>query len=222
MRTKTTVTPDLKILAVLAASKEMEQYKLPKETKLSYRTVLRTLKPLEDKNKWQIELVRTEPSKKGGKEKKIYAITLAGLLRVLRNAPVDDIEYYRKVISTHPRLLLTFEKWPVFKNAGLEEQALVYLVQGIQDFYAAATLYLIRGVPYLKGLTKTKWKEYIDQLILLRPFMYERDRGRPLDMKFLQVCRKDAKLREFIDQQLAMQEKQYKRLSHDKAEWEKL
>ena len=52
---------------------------MPKETGVSYRTVLRTLKPLESQG--FIKLVRIEPSKKGGKESKIYSLTLKGSLK---------------------------------------------------------------------------------------------------------------------------------------------
>jgi DNA-binding PadR family transcriptional regulator len=214
----------LKILAVLAASKEMEQYQLPKETGLSYRTILRTLKPLESKDRLQIRLLRTEPSEKGGKEKKIYAITLAGLLRVLkesvmRNVVPEDIDHFRRIINAHPELLLSFAKWPLFQQAGLEEKFLTYVLHGVLDFYLKSASYLLSGVPNLKHETA---RTYIDQLVLLRPFMYERERGRPLNAKFLQVCKQDNQLREFIDQQLALQQEQCRRLSHDVAEWKKL
>lgn len=222
MRTKTTVTPDLKILAVLAASKEMEQYKLPKNAELSYRTVLRTLKNLEDKNVWQIRLDRTEPSQKGGKEKKVYVITLPGLLRVLKHAPWEDIDYHRRIINSHPDLLLTFDKWPLFVKNGFEKQVYTYLAHGVQDFYLNSTWYLLSGNPDLKGLSISRLKGYVDNLILLRPFFYERERGHSLDLKFLQLCRKDKDLKDFVDRQLAIQEGKYERFSCDKAEWEKL
>ena len=223
-RTKTTISPELRILAVLAASKEMEQYKLPKETGLSYRTVLRTLKTLESEPVTQIRLLRTEPSEKGGKERKIYTITLPGLLRILkesvmRNIILEEPKYIPQIAKSHPELLLTFEKWPLFKKVGLEAQILTYLVQGVMDFYIESLTYLVSGVPDLKGKCG---RIYIDQLILLRPFIYERIRGRPLNTKFLQICKKDKQLREFIDQQLTLQQEQCERLYHDKTEWEKL
>jgi hypothetical protein len=46
------------------------QNQTPKETDLSYRTFPRTLKLLETRG--IKNLIRTEPCKKGGKEKKIY------------------------------------------------------------------------------------------------------------------------------------------------------
>ena len=70
------------------ANTELKQYKMPKETGLSYRTVLRTLKPLESQG--FIKLVRAEPSKKGGKESKIYSLTLKGSLTYLSSiAPIS-------------------------------------------------------------------------------------------------------------------------------------
>ena len=126
MRTKTTIRPELKILRVLAEHKEFEQYKLPKETDFSYRTILRYLKPME-KTKW-IRLVRTEASEKGGKEKKIYTLTLKGLAIAFKEAleqaqPPDwsvkwDMD---KVAKKSGRLLpLVLGKWTYYKSAGLE------------------------------------------------------------------------------------------------------
>ena len=54
---------------------------MPKETSLSYRTVLRTLKPLESQG--FVKLVKVEPSEKGGKENKIYALTSKGVITCL-------------------------------------------------------------------------------------------------------------------------------------------
>jgi len=72
MRTKTTIKSEITIIQALAVHKEIGQYEMPKETGLSYRTILRNLRPMEKRN--EIKLIRTMPSEKGGKEKKIYAI----------------------------------------------------------------------------------------------------------------------------------------------------
>lgn len=73
------------------ANTELKQYKMPKETGLSYRTVLRTLKPLESQG--FIKLVRAEPSKKGGKESKIYALTLKGALTYLSSIAPTSVDF---------------------------------------------------------------------------------------------------------------------------------
>ena len=83
VQTRTTTEPQLQIIKALIKNPELGQYKMPKETKLSYRTILRTLKPLE--NEGIIKQIRTEPSKKGGKEKKIYSLTFKGTLIYLKS-----------------------------------------------------------------------------------------------------------------------------------------
>jgi DNA-binding PadR family transcriptional regulator len=129
MRTKTTVKPEMAILFVLAEHSEFEQYKLPKETSISYRTILRFLKPME-KADW-IHLVRTEASEKGGKERKIYELTLNGLILMLKksaeqysfisfdkdhkktNRAIEDL--IDQVATIHKGMLpLIFGKWGFF------------------------------------------------------------------------------------------------------------
>lgn len=116
MRTKRTIRPELKILSVLAEHREFEQYKLPKETGLSYRTILRYLKPME-LEEW-IRLVRTEASAKRGKEKKIYALTPRGLAIALMVSKDMD-----KVIEKQGSALpVMLGKWEYFKSVGLEKE----------------------------------------------------------------------------------------------------
>jgi DNA-binding PadR family transcriptional regulator len=119
MRTKTTVKPEMEILFVLAEHSEFEQYKLPKETGISYRTILRSLKLME-KADW-IRLVRTEASEKGGKERNIFSITLAGLILVLheREPLWGQID---KIAKQHTeKLSLIFGKWGFFQENGIRD-----------------------------------------------------------------------------------------------------
>jgi len=97
--TDTTIKPELKIIKALIKNPELGQYKMPKETRLSYRTILRTLKPLE--NQGIIKQVRSEPSKKGGKEKKIYSLTFKGTLTYLDSATPQAIDYLLKDNNYH-------------------------------------------------------------------------------------------------------------------------
>jgi DNA-binding PadR family transcriptional regulator len=93
-QTQETIKPDLKIVKALIKNPELGQYKMPKETKLSYRTILRTLKPLE--NEGLIKQIRTEPSTKGGKEKKIYSLTFKGTLTYLNSIAPKSNDYLVK------------------------------------------------------------------------------------------------------------------------------
>ena len=49
-QTQETIKPELKIIKALIKNPELGQYKMPKETNLSYRTILRTLKPIENES----------------------------------------------------------------------------------------------------------------------------------------------------------------------------
>ena len=127
MRKKTTIPPLLKIIEVLADNKEFEQYKMNKTTELSYRTILRALKPLEELK--LIRLVRKEPSEKGGKDKKIYAITFKGLYRHLSEIELDTPDGKKKldqIARRFPEMLLFFKKWPLFVKARIQDKMLDY------------------------------------------------------------------------------------------------
>ncbi len=137
-RTKQTIPPEIAILNVLSKNQEVEQYKLPKETGLSYRTILRMLTPLEES--WYISLVRTEPSKKGGKEKKIFSIDLEGLIYLLswkRSYAYLNSEYLDIVAATHPNLLpLIFGKWQFFSVKGIKEK----IVENLNEYFKSYSL----------------------------------------------------------------------------------
>ncbi len=116
MRTKTTIRSELKILTVLAEHKEFVQYRLPEKTGLSYRTILRTLKPMEQGR--LIRLVRTEASEKGGKERKIYALEPRGLAIALSASKNMD-----NIIEKQGDILpLVLGKWTYLKSVGLEKE----------------------------------------------------------------------------------------------------
>jgi hypothetical protein len=100
-RTKRTIDPKLRIINALVKNTELEQYKMPEETTLSYRTILRTLKPMENED--TIKVIRTEMSKKGGKEKKIYVIQLKGFLTYL-NSLIPQNEDFQTQNGYHSSL----------------------------------------------------------------------------------------------------------------------
>jgi len=119
MKRKTNIKPALKLLSLLANHKEYPQYEMPKATNISYRTILRYLKPLEKQG--YIRVARTEPSEKGGKDKKFYEITFLGLVNVLAKQEniYKDID---KVAQTHSDFLpLVFGKWKFFEESGLKK-----------------------------------------------------------------------------------------------------
>jgi DNA-binding PadR family transcriptional regulator len=118
MKHQTTINHALEIVDAIAKHKELPQYNIKNETKLSYRTILRLLKPLE--NSGFIQLARREASEKGGKDRKIYAITLPGLIVALKNLEEKNFD---AVINKHGELLpLILGKWNYLKSAGLEQE----------------------------------------------------------------------------------------------------
>jgi len=137
----------LNILNVLAENKEYAQYDLDKKIEKDYHTVLRHLQALE-KNGY-IHLVRTEPAEKGGKERKIYELTLNGLILVLKkrselysalifgkvqeetNREIE--EAIDQVVSIHrDKLPLIFGKWVFFKENNIKDLIVRRFIFAIQ------------------------------------------------------------------------------------------
>ena len=146
----TKINAEFEILKVLAHNKEFEQFKMDKATKISYRTILRKLEPM--KNKFQvIRFVKFQPSLKGGKDKKIWAITLKGLwiyLSQVKNlSSPEGKKELEQIIKRFPDMLLFFRKWPLFVKAGIQNEMLGYFV----------------------GALKSSWLYYRDRIGLLHP-----------------------------------------------------
>lgn len=112
MIVKRLLKPHVQIMELLAEKLELSQYSMAKQLGISYRTVMRRTKELENNTPPLIKFVREEPSIRGGKERRIYALTLNGLFYALKNMNLwhnlDKIaEYYKNE-------LLIFQCWPLF------------------------------------------------------------------------------------------------------------
>ena len=171
---KTKTNTESRILKILAHNKEFEQYKLDKTLEISYRTILRKLETME-KNFGIIKLVRTEPSTKGGKDKKIYSITLKGLWLHLSeikqlNSPKGKEEII-KIINLFPEMLLFFKKWPLFIKSGLQDEMLGYFIEAL----------------------KSSWLDYQNRIGLLHTSEMQRETFHKILDHF------DDKLEEFLD-----------------------
>jgi predicted transcriptional regulator len=112
------VNTSVKILKTIMDYKEFAQYDLPGAVGKSYRSILRHLQLLEDYG--MVKLVRLEPAKRGGKEKKIFGLTSMGLMQVWRfkyhhgGIKVEDMD---KFADNYQELLpLILDKWKHFKN----------------------------------------------------------------------------------------------------------
>ena len=130
MKYRSSIKTSLEILRVLAENKQYAQYDLPKAISKDYRTVLRHLKTLEYNH--LIRLQKTEPASKGGKDRKIYALTTEGLIMALMLeeswAKID------KIARKHANLLpLIFGKWEFFEKHGLKNLIIEFLRKTIQN-----------------------------------------------------------------------------------------
>lgn len=200
MSRKTPVDSMKKILKVIAAYPEFKQSDLEAETKISYPTIIKTLRILE-KNDF-IKLVRTEPSSKGGKEKKIYKITYKGLVYVLiqifalnkheDKKEIKDLQ--KKVITAQAQEMLLFEKWPLFKKAGLENFMLENLKESFSCFTVSSALIAKqRGEPYVFD-NHPITHDSLTGLILITPLMF-----RKASKEYIDFLKSDPELSKFVN-----------------------
>lgn len=80
---KNSIKPEILVLRAFIKNKELNQYRIAKETRLSYRTILRTLKPMESQG--FLKFVRTEPSSKGSIDSKIFGLSFKGAIACLNS-----------------------------------------------------------------------------------------------------------------------------------------
>jgi DNA-binding PadR family transcriptional regulator len=116
MRYRSSEKTIINLLSTIAENKEYAQYDMKKAIGKNYRTILRYLPKLESCN--LIQLSRTENSKKKGKDRKIYIITLLGIIELLKTKEPrskDFVELTDKMAMLHPEVLpLVFGKWQLF------------------------------------------------------------------------------------------------------------
>jgi DNA-binding PadR family transcriptional regulator len=218
MRTKTTIKSEITIIQALAVHKEIGQYEMPKETGLSYRTILRNLRPMEKRN--EIKLIRTMPSEKGGKEKKIYAITFKGLVHALSNCFSKDRRFredLEAIIKAHPDKLLTFKKWPLFEKADLKDFMLENLEKALRSEIVETAIFSAVGLNRTFKNEKD-WQDTVDRAILTIPILSGTYRRH--GENYVKVCKQDKELNDFITRRLALIEARiHKELDMIK-EWE--
>jgi DNA-binding transcriptional ArsR family regulator len=122
MHYRSTIQTSFKILETLLVHGEYAQYDMPKAVGKDYRTVLRHIQSLE--NAKLITLVRLEPAQKKGKERKIYTVTLRGLLSYLTvvKLSVDKPLGFTVLFADKFKhvLPLVFGKWHFFASNNLD------------------------------------------------------------------------------------------------------
>lgn len=196
----------LKILRYAALNVEVHQYRLAEKVGISYRTVIRTLHELR-KLEW-LNLVRTEPSEKQGKDRNVWSSTLRGLLNLL----YIDKEFWKQldlIARAHRDKLLIFKKWSVFEKEGVK----VLVKEALESTFEAIS----RQQLSLMGLfhTKIQWTEeelrsLIDSMTLgcyaLRSYSLRTLKNREnlkIYLKILDVCKRDHELYSFVVSELS-------------------
>jgi hypothetical protein len=118
MRYRSSERTIINILSAITENKELAQYDMKNAIGKDYRTVLRYLPKLESCR--LIQLSRTEHSKKKGKDRKIYTVTLIGIIELLKTQAhytSDFISLVDKLAVKYPTLLpLVFGKWHLFEQ----------------------------------------------------------------------------------------------------------
>ena len=126
MNYRSTIKTSLEILAVIAENGEYAQYDMPKAVNKDYHTVLRHLQTLEQHE--LITLARTQPAEKHGKDKKIYTLTLKGLVELLtytfqgwKSKDSEVFSLSEEAVENFKGMLpLVLGKWEFFKRKGIQ------------------------------------------------------------------------------------------------------
>lgn len=120
---RNTLETSIRIIENIAKNGEIYQYDLPKLIGKSYRQILRHLEQLEDID--FIRVIRFEPSTKKGKDKKVYGLTLNGLLAYLQYVALRHSERFtgtvRNIVHYYTNHLpLIFGKWNLWLENDLD------------------------------------------------------------------------------------------------------
>jgi len=115
-----------KILKLLALKKEMPQFDIPEKLGKAYSTIFIKLKKLEQKK--LVKVVRTQTSKKRGKPKKIFGLTLFGWLICYGQNVLTAEHIPRLVEAFKDEVPLVFGKWDYFKKESVEKIAEKHLM----------------------------------------------------------------------------------------------
>lgn len=120
---RNTLETSIRIIEIMSKNREIYQYDLPKLIGKSYRQILRHLEQLEEID--FIRVIRFEPSTKKGKDKKVYGLTLNGLLAYLQYVAIRHPERFtgtvRSIVHYYTNHLpLIFGKWSLWLENDLD------------------------------------------------------------------------------------------------------
>ena len=194
------IETEAKILELLALNKGTSQYDIPDKIGVHYTTVLRQLKKLE--NEKMVTFKETGSMKKG-KDKKIYSLTLEGLLKVVYNwnnktVAGNDVV---KIIEDYKDIgWLSFKKFELFKKAGFENELVQYIVDG---FFRAFRNWLTFRDYIEAGISQLDIKNDIDSAIIVDSLIIKQN------IKIAEVCKSDPEIRAFVDLDLKRRRVKY-------------
>lgn len=219
---RSTLETSIGILEILAKNREMYQYNLPKMIGKSYRQILRHLEQLERIN--FIRITRFEPAAKKGKDKKVYALTLNGLLAYLQYQAIKNPENFSSIVGEigpcYPNYLpLVFGKWKLWHENGLIEaiiksmqKNLIEEVRPLANLICASTFIQFRK--WGETLPKVGESKTVGQMpeqdinvetVSLQQIWTTKillNLEQDLETKFFETIRKDNELTNFIKQTL--------------------
>jgi len=225
---KRTIKTQKAILWALTLETEAAQYDLPDYVQRDYTTILRRLRDLEKQGLVKVD--RTVASKKKGKDKKIYRLTLTGLVSALSHK--DAWEHIDTIAEKHPDLLLTFKKWKFFVDRGLRDDLVRDLRKALDvsidllGFVSWAQRLQPNDRPRITRFATEQiiTKESIDTLIL-RPLhvtnptkLLEDKQGHPR-IDRLKASKDDPELREFIEKGITQRTDAFLKYLKNSKEW---
>lgn len=210
------------ILKLFDTRKEIYQKEINELIGDSPRNAIRQIQHLEKDG-----LIKARVERKLGKKgpgKNIWSLTFKGVwVELTTSEGNSEIE---AIISTYSDLLLTFKKWPLFKELGIADHFINLIRTGL--WRVEARSYLLNKYGFdgkISFKNEKEWQDSTDSLILMpmarclsiKPYSYDVE-------AFLRICRQDEELRKFIDQQLKKElfeeEKLYRELQEAKESWD--
>jgi len=166
MKYRTTIETSWQILCLLAKYGEYPQYEIPKTLGKSYRTILRHLQQLEMCR--LIKVKRTEPARKKGKERKIYTLTLTGLISVLKFAlqlsGEEKYVFLDILVKNYPdKLPLILGKWEFYKENGIEKIITKALEKALKK-YVNPLILCINLTSFTPKIQTKKWRKLFKEM----------------------------------------------------------
>jgi len=206
MKYRSSKETEKKIINLLLDKKEYAQYEMPEAIGKDYHTIFRRLHDL--KKAGMVFLVREE----GAKNRKIFALTFKGLINSLLLP--ENRKKLPEIIAKYPYWLLTFKKWNLFKQAGLEKLMLSYVELGVLNIFKM----LVYSQKFFnkKYLITKETLKLFDSQFLFVPVLFSENK------KLAEVLKSDPDLRAFIEEEFEHQLKDFETLQDGKSWWDRI